>query len=132
NNLLTDASIEGPWFQEAPGQWRTAVWGSYPAQTSPIFPDADASGGRCSCRIEGLGGDEVAYFSHATQPAPADENLRLTFYYRTKGLVEAKAIIVGAVALPVERVLALENSWKQVEIDFHTLPDSTGNVPFYL
>jgi hypothetical protein len=63
---------------------------------------------------------------------PADEDLRLTFYYKTIGLVQVKAIIAIAVAPPVERTLILEDSWKKEQVDFHTLPDSSGNVDFYL
>jgi hypothetical protein len=138
SNLLIDPSIEGPWLQEVPGQWRTGYWGGYPAQTSPIFPDTDAYGGRYSCRIEGPGDGDVAYFSHATQgktpPAlvPANEDLRLTFYYKTTGLVQVKAVIAIAVAPDLEVVLTLEDNWKQEKIDFHTLPDSSGNVDLYL
>jgi hypothetical protein len=132
NNLLIDPSIEAGWLQESPGQWRTPYWGAYPAQSSSIFPSIDAYGGRYSCRIEGLGGDAVAHFSHVVQPVPAGEDLRLTFYYKTAGVVEVKVIIAIAVAPPLETVLALEGSWKQQSIDVHTLPDSAGTVGFYL
>lgn len=132
NNLLSDAGIEMSWLQETPGQWRAAAWGSYPAQTSPFFPDTDAYGGRYCCRIDGPGGSDVAFFSHATQLVPANEDLRLTFYYKTEGVVDVRVIIAIAVAPPLEKVLTLESSWTQEQIDFHTLPDATGNVGFYL
>lgn len=130
-SLLNDPSIEGPWWQDDPGQWRAASWTSWGAQISPnpIFPDPNAYGGRYSCRIEGPGGIEVAVLSHASETVPAGEDMRLTFYYRTEGVVKVKAII-DAMAPPL--VLALESGWKQAKIDFHTPPDSTGNVNFNL
>jgi hypothetical protein len=130
NNLLYDPSIETNWIQEIPGQWRAAYWGS--SSSSAIYPDTDAYAGRYACRIESASDDTVAVFSHATQKVPADQDLRLTFYYRTAGTVLVKLIIELAVAKPLVKVLDVAGGWTQATIDFHTLAVEAGEVNFYM
>lgn len=126
-NLLADPSLELPWFQETPGQWRSAYWSPYPAARSPLFPDTDAYGGKYACRIEAPGGDDPAYLSHATQSVPLDQDLRLTFYYKTEGFVQTKLVIQWVDSAqpfpPQEHTLAARAQWTQAHVDFHTPQD---------
>lgn len=133
NNFLLDPGVEGPWFQETPGQWRTPYWGTYPAQTGPIFPDTDAYGGRYSCRIEGPGGNQMASFSHSTQPVPTNQDMQFTFYYRTEGVLQVKMVIqwVNLAQPPqsLEKVLNLAGTWTQEAVSFHT---PAGTADFHM
>jgi hypothetical protein len=91
-----------------PGQWQASHWGSYPARTSPIFPDTDAYGGKYACRIEGLGAGAVAYFSHAVQE---DANLYLRFEVTGVGKIWLDEFWLGASHQSPALQATLEKPW---------------------
>jgi hypothetical protein len=129
NNYLSDPSIEAGWLQHTPGQWRLIHWGATSTGPfNPISPDTNAYHGRYACRLVNPGDNHVAHFSHNSQLVPANEDMRLTFYYKTQGAVEVKAFIDTAVEPSQELPLALQDSWTQAQfLDFHT-KDSAGEV----
>lgn len=130
NNWLNDPGIETGWHQHTPGFWRASNWVS--KSNSAIFPDTDAHSGRYSCRIHGPGDSGVAHFSHVSQLVDAAKDWRLTFYYKTQGIVEVKAFIDTAAALELGP-LALADDWTQVQFPyFDTSPEDTGQVQFNL